>query len=168
MKSSNESPIVHSARERTLRVVNSVKKAMGDIANEIAENDGIYPHNHGRLSMAEVCRRSGVHEITMMGPAHRDTTRPMIFDWIKQTAFVKGRVKVRNAITKRSDEANEKYRRIASQYQAMYQVEMPKRDAEIVRLQRRIVELEAEILQLQGEALRGQVVRLPVGGRKRK
>ena len=170
MKDLNEIPIpvVQNAKERTLRVVGAIKAAMAEIARELAENDGIYPHNKGRLSMAEVCRRAGVHSITMAGAAHCDTTRPMVQSWIKQVWTIRGRAKVRKVITRRSDEADERYRWIASQFQAMYQIEIPRRDEEIATLQRRVKELEATNAQLQDEISRGRVVQLPVERRSRK
>ena len=144
-----ELPLVTSARKRTQRVVKCIKEAMLAIEAEIKENEGIYPRNRGRLTMAEVCRRAGVHEITMMGSVHRDTTRPMIMTWIKQLGGIEGAAKIRNEITKRTDVAKEEYRRIASQFQAMYQVEVPRRDDEIRKLKQNVAELEAENIRLQ-------------------
>lgn len=157
----SELPVVKSAKDRTQRVVASIKEAMAAIEAELGDNDGIYPHNRGRISMAEVCRRSGVHEITMMGRAHFETTRPMIISWMRGLTTVMGAATRRRAVTSRADLAEENYRRVASQFQAMYQVEIPKRDAEIARLQTKIAELEAENLRLYEQVSNSRVVRLP-------
>lgn len=168
MSKSDELPVIRSARDRTLRVVDSVKKSMNLIEREIADNEGIYPHNHGRLTMAEVCRRSGVHQITMMGKAHRDTTRPMIVRWIQGLKLLEGAAKIRGAVTRRTDAAREEYRHIASRFQAMYQVEIPRRDLEIEQLKLRVSQLEAENSQLLEQTLSPKVARLPSRAIKKK
>jgi len=161
MSEPSEARVVLAAKARTRRVVEAIKQAMLAIGKEVKDNDGIYPHNHGRLTMAEVCRRAGVHQITMMGKAHRDTTRPMIVAWIEKLGMIRGALKVRRAVTKRSNTANAEYRRIATQFQAMYQLEMPRRDLEIAQLQAKSAELEAENERLRAQVYPGRVVQLP-------
>lgn len=167
MKRSDVLPVIRSAKNRTLRVVHSVKTAMSMIEREIAENEGIYPRNGGRLTMAEVCRRSGVHQITMMGKAHRDTTRPMIVRWIQGLKLIGDSIAIRGTVTKRADAAREEYRKIASQFQAMYQVEIPRRDREIEQLRLRISQLEADNSLLLQEIAFPKVTHLPSEGRKK-
>ncbi|RDD80816.1 hypothetical protein DVJ77_15275 [Dyella tabacisoli] len=141
---------------------------MKAIEAEIKENEGIYPFNRGRLSIAEVCRRARVHEITMMGPTHKKTTLPMIKNWMENLGAIKGSRRIKTDVTRRSDEAKYKYVLIASQFQAMYQVEMPERDKEIEQLRGKVAELEAENLQLRAQNSESRVIRLPVGGRGNK
>lgn len=161
MTSRKELPVVENAKERTRKVVAAIKNAMAEIREDVKATEGVYPMNAGRLSMAEVCRRAGVHPITLMGKAHRDSTRPMVQRWLQELGSVQGSRHVRATITMRADIEKEKCRRIASQFQAMYQVEMPKRDAELARLRERISALEAENLLLREQVAQGRVVRLP-------
>ncbi|WP_284343869.1 hypothetical protein [Dyella mobilis] len=152
--------LTHIAHERTQRVVEAIKRAMGVIQNEIKGNEGIYPQNRGRLTMAEVCRRADVHPITMMGKSHRDTTRPMVLDWLRKLEKVEGAATVQSTVTKRADVAKDEFRRIAAQFQAMYQVEMPARDGEIKRLNDKVGELQAENARLLKLTTGAQVVSL--------
>lgn len=126
--------IIENAKSRSRRVGEAVNRAMATISGEIRENGKIYPHNGGRLSMAEVCRRAGVDPITLHGLVHRDTTRKAVQDWLKKLKVVRGTKQIKSAVTKRAVVAKEELKRVASQFQAMYQIEIPKRDAEIARL----------------------------------
>jgi hypothetical protein len=84
--------------------------------------------------------------------------------WIQQQGIIEGAAKIRSAVTRRAGDAKEEYRRTASQFQAMYQVEMPRRDKEIEQLRIKIAELEAENLRLQEQVSQSRVVRLPITG----
>jgi hypothetical protein len=161
MTASGSERVRKSAEARTGRVINKIKTAMKEIEAEVKKFGGIYPHNSGRLSMAEVCRRAGVNPITMMGKAHRRTTRLMIQAWIKKLQLIEGADKVRSEVTERAVTAEEKYQQIACQFQAMYQIEMPKRDNEIELLKAQVSELRTENLLLQEAVSDGRVVRLP-------
>lgn len=154
-------PVVENAKERTRRVVTAITSAMEAIKEDVNANEGIYPFNSGRLSLAEVCRRAGVHPITLMGKSHRDSTRPMVQRWLQELGPVQGSRRVRATVTIRANIEREKYCRIASQFQAMYQVEIPKRDAELGRLRERISILESENLLLREQVEQGRIVRLP-------
>lgn len=92
--------LAHS-RGRTDDVTDKLRRAMKVIEAEIEENEGIYGFNGGRLSLAEVCRRANVFKSTVQGPAHRDTTKPMVQKWIKlvKKASVTGSKSVRKAVT---------------------------------------------------------------------
>jgi hypothetical protein len=69
-----------SASARREKVVAKVREAMALIEREIEESQGVYVG--GRLSLNEVCRKAGVHPITMQGSAHRSTTKPMVLAWM--------------------------------------------------------------------------------------
>ena len=111
--------------------------------------------------MAEVCRRADVHPITMMGVAHRDTTRVTVLSWIESLSakLVTGARTIQKIVKQRVDTADESYRLIAAKFQAMYQVEIPKRDEAIEALQARVSELESDNLQLQEKLSQGRVAR---------
>lgn len=154
---------VSAAKARTSRVSAAIEKAMKIMEKEIADNDGIYPRNSGRVSLAEVCRRANVHPITLMGESHKGTTRVAILNWKEGlvSKLVKGKTAIRQAVTKRAVSAEESFQDIATQFQAMYQVEIPKRDAELEALRLRVKELEAENIRLLEQISHGRVVRFP-------
>ena len=160
--SNTPSHLEKSAQKRTSRVVDSVKNAMAIMEQEIKNSDGIYSYNGGRLSIAEVCRRADVHPITIMGKRHKDTTRILILNWIESLSgtLIEGKVPIRREITKRVVSAEDRYRLIASEFQKMYQVEIPRRDDEIEALRQEVAALEEENLRLQEQVAQGRVVRL--------
>ena len=155
--------VPNTAKDRTARVVAALDEAMSTMEKEIKDNGGIYPRNSGRVSLAEVCRMAGVHPITMMGQAHKETTRVKILKWIDGlgSKLIKGKASVRREVTKRAVSAEENFQGIAAMFQAMYQVEIPKRDAELEKLRSRTKELEADNMRLQEQVSKGRVVRLP-------
>jgi len=160
MTATREERVTRSAKARSSRIVEKIKRAMTEIEVEVKAADGIYAHNSGRLSMAEVCRRAGVHAITMMGKAHYRTTRPMIASWIAKLSLVKGAGNVRKTVTARSNAADEEYKRIACQFQAMYQVEVPKLINEIKQLRTFAENLQSENTRLQETISNGRVVHI--------
>jgi hypothetical protein len=131
--------------------------------SEIESNAGIYSRNRGRVSLAEVCRRAGVHSITLMGPAHRDTTRITVMNWVSSVQggnrSSRHAVKVKKIDRTVSLDASVKL--LAAKLQALHQVEIPYRDEEIQRLKE-----EVELLKRENETLKDlvssrNVVRLP-------
>ena len=54
---------------RTAEIAAKVRAAMSDISFEIAGNGGVYPTNEGRVSFAELARRSGIDESTLYKPS---------------------------------------------------------------------------------------------------
>lgn len=161
--------VAKSAEVRSNRVRKAIHDAMNKIEEEIMAADGMYPYNGGRLSEAEVCRRAGVHPITLMGKAHRDTTKLEVQAWLThvRAGIVTGSRSVRKAVHDRATTAKDRYREIAAKFQAMYQVEIPRREDELRRLKARIGELEAENARLQEQVAKGLVVRLPTKTRTR-
>ena len=57
-----------------------LRKAMQDIEAEIAQHQGVYPFNHGRITQSELCRRADVKKATLQTPLHKDTTRVEVID----------------------------------------------------------------------------------------
>lgn len=155
-------PASTSGNARTAHVVAAIQNAMKIIEDEVDTAGGLYPYNHGRLTMAETCRRAGIHPITMMGPAHKASTRPMILDWIKrlQSKMVVGASSVRKIVTIRADDWEAQYKLIAAKYKQMYSIEIVQRDSAIDQLKARVIVLEAKNLQLQEQISQGRVVRL--------
>lgn len=49
-----------------------VEAAMKAIEDEMASNDGVYPHKNGAVSAAEVARRAAIHKTTFFSPKQRE------------------------------------------------------------------------------------------------
>jgi hypothetical protein len=71
---------------RTEAALKRLHTAMADIEAEIAENNGIYPFNYGRVTQSELCRRADVKKATLQNPVHKDTTRVEIMAWLDELA----------------------------------------------------------------------------------
>lgn len=73
---SNRKSITEQAKERGIKrsekIREKVRAAISAIEREIEQNNGIYPHNHGALSSAEVARRAGIHPTTFFSPSQRE------------------------------------------------------------------------------------------------
>lgn len=96
---------------RTEAVRQRAKRAQQQIESEIEENLGVYPFNGGRLTIAELCRRAHISNITLYGTRHRQTTKQEIEDWLNRirTCLTTGRVAVRRRVTERADIWRERY-----------------------------------------------------------
>jgi len=118
--------------QRSAQVEASVRKAMKDIDKEIQKNGGIYPHNGGALSAAEVARRAGIHVTTL----HKKLKAlgNEVKDWLdlkEEKKELVGRVRVRRALSERLKD-----------WQALYHgLEQSHRDTEL-QLQQFEAELE--------------------------
>jgi hypothetical protein len=79
-----------------------VHSAMKSIEEEMAGNGGIYPHNKGALSAAEVTRRAGVHPTTLFTPKQRELGT-YVKNWLEtiKTQKVVGRGPVRRELATR-------------------------------------------------------------------
>lgn len=88
------------------------------IEGEIDKNDGIYPYNGGRISQAELCRRADVTNVGLATPAHRDTTRKAVAEWLARvkSAGITGRKSVRRAVTDRADDWKRQHDAIAQSF----------------------------------------------------
>lgn len=130
--------LLESSKQRTVVFVNKIKKAMKIIESDIDENNGIYPYNKGRLSQAELCRRAEVTNVGLAAPAHRDTTRKMVGEWLERisSASITGRKSVRRAVTDRADDWKRQHDAIAQSYRIA--------ELEYLELQRKFKKLEEE------------------------
>lgn len=110
--------LLEYAKKRTQAVVKKLRDAQKTIEAEIEANEGIYPYNKGRVSQAELCRRAGISPVTLSTPAHRDTSRKMVDEWLVRirSASITGRKSVRRAVTDRVDEWKRHHAAIAENY----------------------------------------------------
>lgn len=145
----NGSLIAH-AKSRSDAVSVKLHKAMATIELELESNDGIYPFNKGRLSMAEVCRRAGIHKITLQGEVHKLTSRVILKEWLEtlEEQLVKGSKTVRRKVTCKIDDWKERYTDLARSYNEIYAIEIVSRDAKLEEALLKITQLEEELLML--------------------
>jgi len=144
-----------SAHDRTTEVVGKLNAAMKSMAQEIQNNDGLYPFNKGRLSQAEVCRRADVDEGTLQNRNHKETTRRAVGAWLTNTkaGAISGSANIRKTVTARVDKARTDEKLIATNYHiARLELQDARRD--IKRLQAELkAEREAKVAL--GQVLRG-------------
>ena len=149
-KDKNHNALLDHSKSRTKEVVKKIREAMQPLELDIDQNEGIYPFNGGRLTQAEVCRRAGVHKITLQGPAHRATTREMIEVWLKKVKeqMVTGKRAVRKAVTDRADDWHGRYLK-AAQMTNLYHIQFVSLNDLIAKREARITELEDQLVQQQ-------------------
>ncbi len=148
-----------SASSRKSRVISKIREAMELMELEIKENQGEYIA--GRLSLNEVCRRAGVHPITMQGPAHKATTKPMVLAWLsslKASNSLAGRGAVERE-KKQVRSAEEEVRQLASNFQ-LRENEFARLREENESLKSRVSELEEECIGLQAIISNGVVAKI--------
>lgn len=95
---------------RSADIVRRVEKAMTTIKAEMKGNSGVYPHNGGAISMAEVARRAGIHCTTL-----HTTTQQKLGEQVKlwvdtlKKKEVIGRVRVRRTFAERAEDWKARY-----------------------------------------------------------
>lgn len=163
-KNNTSSSLTEHARSRTEEVRVKLRDAMKKIELEIDENDGIYPLQGGRLSLSEVCRRAGVHKVTMQGSIHRETSKAEVENWIQRlkASLITGRKSVRKTVTARANNWEAKYNEVARKFNEMYAIEVIAKDKIIRDLREKVGPLEAENVMLRAELSSGKIVRFPV------
>lgn len=148
-----------SAHARSSRVAQKMDSAMSQMEAEIDAGDGVYA---GRLSLNEICRRAGVHPVTVHGPSHAKTTKPRALAWLSRMKKKTGACKhgVRSNDSRRALDAREELKALAANFR-LRENEVARLNEEIDRLRRRVAELEAETQELQKVISKGRVVSLP-------
>lgn len=148
----NESLVAH-AKSRSDDVTIKLHKAMAVIEIELEDNEGIYPFNKGRLSMAEVCRRAGIHKITLQGEVHRLTSRVIVKKWLDnlEKQLIKGSKGVRCRVTSKIDDWKARYTDLARSYNEVYAVEIVSRDVKLESALLKVAELEEQVLSLRAQ-----------------
>lgn len=147
------------AAGRTKEVVKKVRAAMRSIEADVEGKDGIYPLNGGRLSKAELCRRAGISEITLMGKAHKASLNVEVDAWLKQirTGMRQGKKSVRRAVTDRADQWKAHLDEIAQRY-VEAKLELIECRAQLETLAKEKAALEAENASLREQVTAGKVV----------
>ncbi len=136
--------LLAASKARTTVVITKVKDAMKRMELDIQNNEGIYPFNGGRITVAEVCRRANISNMTLQAPAHKVGTKIIVEEWIKKLTarLTTGTKIVRRAVTDRAEEWKRVHDEIATAYHIDHLTLVNVR-AELDEAQGRIRELEA-------------------------
>jgi AcrR family transcriptional regulator len=97
---------------RTKKMAEQVVKAMDAINEDMLTNNGIYPHNGGAISMAELARRADISESSLYKKeADNIALRERAVLWletIKKKETV-GRMRVKKTLAQRAEDWKGKY-----------------------------------------------------------
>jgi hypothetical protein len=135
--------LLAASKERTTKVVVKVREAMKAMELDIQSSEGIYPFNGGRITLAEVCRRAKISNMTLHAPAHRNSTKVVIEEWLKKLTvrLTTGAKIVRRAVTDRAEEWKRVHDEIATAYHIDHLILVNVR-AELDETRTRLKELE--------------------------
>ena len=121
---------------RTEAALKRLRTAMADIEMDIAQHQGIYPFNHGRVTQSELCRRADVKKATLQNPLHKDSTRVEIVNWLEalNSRLTQTRDGVRERVTAVADDLAAKVQRLTLANQEL-QARLATSEQLIIRLQ---------------------------------
>jgi septation ring formation regulator EzrA len=119
-------------RERSGALDKRVREMMATIDQEIAANEGIYPHNGGALSAAELARRAGVHQTTFFTPTQRETLGKDVKAWIEKVkaSHIVGKGPVRRNLSERLEDWKALYEGLAQSHRDT-ELELQQAEAEL-------------------------------------
>lgn len=149
--------------KRTEEVRSKVKATMTAIEEEMASNDGIYPHRNGALSAAEVARRAGIHPTSFFTDKLRDLGDE-VRNWLADLKREKviGAVKVHKTLATRIEDWKKLYEGLLQSHRDT-ELELQEAQHQLSEAQKSIKELEqqrARLEQLVGDAASKKVVPL--------
>lgn len=136
------------AKQRSHDVVQRLEAAMEAMEREIAQNDGVYPQNRGRVNQVEVCRRAGVSKITLQGTAHKLTTKVIVDSWVALRK-VKRIPEVKRVQAERAEEWKAEHTKIGDQY-ALAMLELTEAENRIRELEKENSTLRERLISLSG------------------
>ncbi len=95
---------------RTEKTLRQVEDAMRSIADDMANNGGIYPRNGGAVSMAEIARHAGINEATLYKKDNK-ALKERVALWLEtlKKKEAVGRMRVRKTFQQRAECWKEKY-----------------------------------------------------------
>ena len=157
------------SRSRSDDISAKIRKAMEAIERDIEDNDGLYPFNNGKLSLAEVCRRASIHKVTLQGATHKTTTKVAVKRWLENLdkLSVVGAKNVRKRVTASVDEWRNRYLEIARKYNEMYAIHVVSLQNKLNEAQTRISDLESENMDLRIKLSAGGVSLISNGRNKK-
>lgn len=110
MSERHKAAAIKRGADKTAKTLQRVEDAIRAIADEMRANGGIYPHNGGAVSIAEIARRAGINEATFY-KKDNVTLKERVVLWLdtlrkKETV---GRMRVRKTFQQRAEGWKEKY-----------------------------------------------------------
>ncbi|WP_323143623.1 hypothetical protein [Massilia phyllosphaerae] len=135
-----------AARARSQAVAQKIRAAMKLIDEEIKANEGIHPG--GKLSQRELCRRASVHYQTLQQPAHKDTLKRDVDNWLAEKTAPKTIHDTRKAVADRADHWKEQHRKVATQI-CIYEAELAEKNTLIADLENLVSRLREQNSALQ-------------------
>lgn len=133
--------------QRTDSVRQRVRETLSTIEQEMAANNGTYPHNKGAISSAEVARRARVHPTTFCNDKHRELGKE-VKNWIaslKKTNVV-GRGPVRRELASRIEDWRRLYDGLAQSHRDT-ELELQQLQAELAELKTQLADQQVELQQ---------------------
>lgn len=121
---------------KTAKLHQKVDDAIRAITAEMQGNGGIYPHNGGAVSMAEVARRAEINEATVYkrGNVALKERVSLWLDTLKKKETV-GRMRVRKTHQQRAEAWHEKYKALETSH-CITELQFQQLQAEHEKLQR--------------------------------
>ena len=139
-------PVTEKVNARTEAALARLRRAMREIEEDVRQNDGVYPLNHGRVTQSELCRRADVKKATLQNSVHKDTTRVEITAWLDElnAKLVQTRTAVRERVTERAEGLNERLTLAAKALESA-EVELEALRARVKILERENAELKMKV-----------------------
>ena len=139
-------PVTEKVNARTEAALARLHRAMREIEEDVRQNDGLYPLNHGRVTQSELCRRADVKKATLQNSVHKDTTRVEITAWLDElnAKLVQTRTAVRERVTERADGLSERLT-LATKALGDAEVELQALRARVQILERENAELKMKL-----------------------
>lgn len=104
---------------RTEKMEQAVKEAMRAIQADMQANGGIYPHNGGAVSMAELSRRAGISESSFYKKEPENLALKEManlwLDTLKKKETV-GRMRVKKSLAQKAEDWHQKYLALQQQH----------------------------------------------------
>ncbi|MDQ0140970.1 hypothetical protein [Cupriavidus necator] len=131
-------------QQRSAEVERRVREAMQTIEAEIDANDGIYPHNKGALSSAELARRADVHPTTFFSPKQR-ALGDEVKQWLEgiKARKVVGRGPVRRELATRIADWSRLFEGLAQSHRDT-ELELQQTQAELAQTREDLAKLQHE------------------------
>lgn len=150
-KNGDQSPTaIKTGKTRSENVRKATYKALEEIDNELLGQSGKYLYNNGKLSMAEVARRAGIHPTTFYSPNQKELGN-FVRDWL---------IKIQDISTSQDNQKNKRRRpaeRIADlqrvyestcQQQRITELELQECESKLAKANRDIALLHNQIERL--------------------
>jgi hypothetical protein len=116
-----------SAKARSDDVVIKVRAMLTIIDSEIEANHGIYPHPGTKLGQREFCRRAGIHFQTLQSPAHKNTTRLEVVEFLTKHKTNTSKREIKSSVASKVDYWQGEHQKVATQI-GIYELQLNEKD----------------------------------------